>query len=717
MSSSNGIADIIVTAQKRAESVQDTPISIAVMGAEALETRGITNIMDLTSGAVPSLRTTPIAGRSSAANIGMRGLVPNDSTQISRDPTVGVYIDGVYLGRVQGLGMEISDIERMEVLRGPQGTLFGRNTMGGAISIVTRKPTGEFGLDVAAGVRNWDGQRVSGHLNLPEFAGFKIKLSGLYNKRDGWVTNPLPGGSDWSAIKRYGYRASVLWDLIDDFSVHYTLDQSWDKSTASYPVILDTLPGNTGLAPMFKVDGEHRVTGSARAGFQLDPSYGKSTGHTITAEWDVAQSLTVRSITAWRKLNQNQADNWAGTYNAYRPNGYLGRTSFGNVDQNQFSQELQLVGTLDRLNYVLGAFYFKENATDNAFAPLSARYNATGTAIIQLDPSYSATPFPDRASEAHAKSTAIFAQATYTPALLDDRLHLTGGLRYTNDRKRGRLLAIKGVDAPARMQFNFQSERVDPAATIAFDVTDDINTYVRWGTAYRSGGANSRSETFRTFKAETLSSWELGLKSDLFDRRARMNLALWTSRLKNMQQEATPPTNPSAQETVNGLEAAIFRGLEADLMVVPAQGLSLTGSYAYTHVKMPNIINPFSGVTAKWNATITPTHAGSVALDYGHRLGDFGKLTFHVDGIYSSGYYSYSTDKTKTGQTFLVNGRVTLGEIESPLGNVEYSLWGKNLTNVQYVEYDFEMPAPLAAIRIGYFNEPRSYGLDVRVRF
>lgn len=399
------------------------------------------------------------------------------------------------------------------------------------------------------------------------------------------------------------------------------------------------------------------------------------------------------------------------------PGGFVGRTSFANVDQKQFSQELQLVGTYDRLQYVVGAFYFKEDATDNAFAPLSARYSADGTEIIQLYPSFAATPFPDRASEAHAKSKALFAQATWTPSFLDDRLHITGGLRYTDDKKHGRLLSLKGVDTPANLNFDFSSSRVDPAATIAYDWTDDINTYFRWSTGYRSGGANSRSAIFRTFDEETLSSFELGFKSDLFDRRARINLAAWVSRLKHMQQEVTPPLNPSAQETINGLDTATFKGIEADITLMPVRGFTITGSYAYTHAKMPEVLNPFSGARTQWNMAMTPAHAASVGLDYSVDVGGLGQLSFHADANYSSGYYSYSTDKTKTPKVLLVNGRITLGEIESSIGSVEYSIWGKNLTNVEYTEYDFEMPVPLAGVGIGFYNEPRSYGFDVRVRF
>ena len=188
-----GVADIVVTAQKREENLQDTPISMVALGSEALEQKGIGSLTDLFTGAVPSIRIAPFVGRVSAVSIGMRGLVPVDATQVTRDATVGVYVDSVYLGRVSGLGMELADIERIEVLRGPQGTLFGRNTIGGAISIVSKRPTGELGFDMKAGIGNYRGRSFATHINLPEAAGISVKVDGVFEGRGGLVQNPLGG--------------------------------------------------------------------------------------------------------------------------------------------------------------------------------------------------------------------------------------------------------------------------------------------------------------------------------------------------------------------------------------------------------------------------------------------------------------------------------------------------------------------------------------------
>src|SRR6218665_2884366 len=232
-----GLEDIVVTAQKREDILQDTPISMVALGADALERQGVSSLGDLFTGSIPSLRIVPFAGRPSAVSIGMRGLVPSDTTQISMDPTVGVYVDGVYLGGVSGLGLEIADIERIEVLRGPQGTLFGRNSMGGAISVVSKKPTGELGFDLKAGLGNFDQRSAAAHINLPEFYGLSLKFDGLVEKRDGLVENQLAGSRDYSAVDKVGTPISPLWKPAHGIRHLYAWDYSKEKPTSNYNYI------------------------------------------------------------------------------------------------------------------------------------------------------------------------------------------------------------------------------------------------------------------------------------------------------------------------------------------------------------------------------------------------------------------------------------------------------------------------------------------------
>lgn len=711
-----GIEEIIVTAQKREESLQDTPISIAVLGDEALKDRGVNSVTDLIGGAVPSLRVVPFGGRSSAVSIGMRGIVPIDATQISRDPAIGVYVDGVYFGRVQGLGTELADVERIEVLRGPQGTLFGRNAVGGALNIISKRPTGDFGFELGLGTSNFGGFEIESHLNLPSIAGVSVKIDGIWKKRDGWLENTLAGQSDWYDSERRGLRASALWEPSDDFELRYTYELSQDETAAGYGNITRLLPGAPALAPIFSLEPARVRVG--RAGVPLEPSVADVKGHALHASWDISGGLTLRSITAWRDLSQTQFDNAAGSFLAFRPNGSFARYSQALVEQNQFSQEIQIVGTTDRLNYVVGGFYFEEDASDNAYAPSSARFNATGTAYTILNPP-SGGPFPDRASVAQAESRALFGQATWSPPVLGDRLHLTGGLRYTDDKKNGRVTALRGVAPTTPLAFTFASNRLDPLASIAFDWSEDIATYARWSTAYRAGGANSRSATFRPFEDEEIESWEVGLKADLFDRRARFNIAAYRTSYQNRQVEFANPSNPSNTETVNTPAAATIKGVEIDVTVVPARGLTLTGSYVYTDFEVPFEVSPFTGVTQRTVLAFTPKHAATAAVDYEFPPLGLGTLKAHLDANYSGNYFTTGS-LPRHGSYLLVNGRLSLGEIR--LGrtgsDLELALWGKNLTNDQYKNFTFTVAgAGLTNATLGFFNEPRSYGVTARIKY
>ena len=709
------LPEVVVTAQKREESLQDTPISIAVLNSDALTDRGIGSLSDFVDGAVPSLHVVPVVGRSSMPTVVMRGIGSIDTSQISRDATVGIYVDGIYLGRVQGLNTELFDVERIEVLRGPQGTLFGRNAVGGAVSIVSKKPTGEWGFGATLGVGNYDSKTVSARVNFPRVGGVSVKLEGVWRKRDGWVDNTLAGQSDWYDSDRRGGRASVLWDPIENLEVQYSYDKSRDESTAGYSQIGTPLPGAPPLAPMFSPDVGRVHRG--RLGVPLQPGVGDVEGHGLHVTWNLSDDVLLRSITSYRELNQTQFDNDAGATVAFRPNSVNGRYSLAGVAQHQFSQELQLAGSTERLKYVAGLFYYDEDASDWAYVVNTIRFNATGTDYTVL-PTPVGGPFPDRASTAHARSKAVFGQATWTPPLAGDRLHVTGGLRWTNDKKDGLMTALRG--APTPYGFDFESKRTDPMASVAFDWTDRVNTYLRWGTAYRAGGANSRSPTYGSFGEEELASWELGLKADFPEQRIRLNAAAFDSEYRDMQLFFTNPANPSLNETINTKRPPKIKGLELDLTAIPLPGLSLTASYTYTDGKMPPQLNPFSGQVERVVLVYAPRNAGSLAVDFDFKPWTFAALTAHLDANYSSGYYSSPADPELSSSYWILNGRLTLREIAlgNSGGTMEVALWGKNLTDKDYDVADFPLAGPFVNnLELQWYNDPRTYGVEFRFKF
>lgn len=707
-----GIADIVVTAQKREENLQDTPISMVALGSEALEQKGIGSLSDLFTGAVPSIRIAPFVGRVSAVSIGMRGLVPVDATQVTRDATVGVYVDSVYLGRVSGLGMELADIERIEVLRGPQGTLFGRNTIGGAISVVSKRPTGELGFDMKAGIGNYRGRSFAAHVNLPEAAGISVKVDGVFEGRDGLVQNPLGGDArDYGEIEKYGFKISALLRPADNVSILYSYDLSRDKSTSLYHYITatDQSPANT---PSFITLDTGRVK-VGRIGLPVYRNPQEAKGHSLTAEWEISDALTLRSISAWRNLDSTQMDGDEGSNTSWGPGRRFGRLSYANVTQNQFSQEVQLVGDVGELKFVFGGYYFKENGRDEAIVYSLGTLNPTLTGVnLFPEPSPDGgAALPDRAADVRVRSKALFGQATWSPEAIRG-LHLTAGARYTDDHKDGRLLFIRGADPD--LSFIFDSSRVDPMATVAYDFSEDINAYVKWSRAYRAGGANTRSTILRTFGEEELTAWEAGVKADLFERRLRVNLAAYASRLSNQQVDFVNPAFVSNTETVNAPEKRKIKGIEADITLAPLRGLSLSANYVYTDAPSTPVRNVFTGEIEEVFSAFTPKHSASFSADYLFPAFSFGQLRAHVGLDTAGNYIPNGTVENKAEKALLLNARLSLGEIELGGGEMEVAVWGKNLTNTTYNLLDFRIRTRATTT---FYNEPRTYGLEARVKF
>ena len=242
----DGLGDIVVTATKRETNLQDTPIAISVIDSQTIKDRHVQSLLDLADGAVPSLRVATFEARQSALTVGIRGIVPFDANQTARDQGVGVYIDGVYLGRQQGLNAALFDVARIEVLRGPQGTLFGRNTEGGALSIVTAQPTGEFDGRVSSGIGNYGSHFGEAHIDLPAIApgigNVAIKLDAVEQHQDPTVKNPLAGQAGWNQYERVGGRIQAKWTPFDGFSALFSYDRSRDENTPNYSQLINYNP-------------------------------------------------------------------------------------------------------------------------------------------------------------------------------------------------------------------------------------------------------------------------------------------------------------------------------------------------------------------------------------------------------------------------------------------------------------------------------------------
>lgn len=734
---STTLSEVVVTATKRETNLQKTPIAISVVNEKAIEDRHVQSILDLADGSVPGLRVTTFEARQSALTIGIRGIVPLDANQPAREQGVGVYIDGVYLGRQHGLNAALLDLERIEVLKGPQGTLFGRNTEGGALSMVTKKPTGEFGFKVNAGLGNYGSREAGLHLNTPEVFNIKTKLDLVTQQQDATTKNPLPDQTGWNYYDRQGLRFSARWQPTDSVTADYSFDAATDSNSPFYSQLLNYNPlglpvGNfSGSLPSGKIrplPSIVEVNGTSRMdvadiGVPQQPSVDETKGHTFNISWKPASSVELRSITSWRSVDATQWDNSGGAHRlpVSVANGVFSRYSLANLNQNQFSQEFQVVGNLPRVDYVTGAYYFKEHASDDAATPSTNTWNATGTAYTINDQTnqQNGHRLLDRASSADSKSLAVFGQVKYTPPIFGDITHITLGGRYTQDDKNGSLSVVSGV--PTTWTYSQKTSRFNPLVIVAVDITPDINFYAKYATGYRSGGASSRSLTYRSFGPEDNKSYELGLKSEFFDT-IRVNAAVYTMDrigsqidFSNVGYDPFTKTTRNTLETINAPGTTKIKGVEIEATAQATSDLQFSASYTYTHTDVPETLNPFTNKIQPVFIVFTPKNVWNVSADYSRPF-EYATLTAHIDVNSSDATQTFDQFATKNDKSLIVNGRVALTNIAVQDGELAISLWSRNLLDTAYV-YRRD---PSNASTLGYygnFNTPRTFGVQTTYKF
>ncbi len=810
-----GLGEIVVTATKRETNLQRTPIAINVVSATMIADRHVESLYDLADGGVPSLRVATFEARQSALTIGIRGIVPLDANQPAREQGVGIYIDGVYLGRQHGLNAALFDVARIEVLKGPQGTLFGRNTEGGALSLVSKMPSGEFGGRISGGVGNYGSHSGEAHIDLPKFYNISLKFDGVLQKQNPTVVDPLPGSTGFNYYDRQGLRIAARWQPTDTITNDFSYDVAKDKNTAFYSQLINYNPNNCtngpvtaapacvlpsvnytaltggvatgGVKPLLPgvVVGGGRAT-VADIGVPQQPSVDKTHGFTNSLKWKIAPEIELRSITAWRGVDVQQFDNSGGAHRpplvnltaactAAAPCAFS-RYSLADLRQRQFSQELQAVGSIGHFDYVAGLYYFNEHVSDTAATPSSVGAVAvlngagavTGANYVSIPFCTASTPAfvgmavngcsIDRASEVRSKSYAAFGQVTWSAT---EQLHITVGARYTKDKKKGVLHYFNNLNydtaTPAQLAangynpLNIESNRFNPMATVAYDVSNDVHVYAKYATGYRAGGASSRTPNYLSFLPEDIKSYEVGLKADFFDHKARFNMAAYIMDRKNSQEDlsfitfATNATTGVASavnvlRAINSPGITKIRGIEADLTVNPLEGLTLNASYAYTYTKIPLVPVSFTvgGVTSTVNQQFfipfTPRNAASGSLDYTVPVMASGTaIKLHLDANYSQATQAFDQFPTKAGSSFIVNGRLALADIKLSEGaqKLTVAVWARNMFNEQHIfrqDPSNSLPgAPTSSLTngpignvlgdYGNYNAPRTFGLEAIVKF
>ncbi len=588
---SGGLSEIVVTAQKRAESLQDTPISISAFDSEALEAKRVVSLADLSS-AVPNMQVSTHPNTGTTLRVTIRGIGEASATQ-TRDAPVAVYVDGVYVAKGQGLANELAELERVEVLRGPQGTLYGRNATAGAINFITRPPAlGEWKAkqSVTLGSRSEFRSRTS--VNIPIGETLAAELTYVRVKKHGFVRNLGPGSKRFGDTDRQAVRGALLWRPSDNFEARYTYDSSW---------LEDTSPFNQAV-PLYPVEVRQRK--GNLGGPAVRPGDSRVQGHNLTLTYDLSDNLTLKSITGYRKLRDQ-------TYQIYNPGpvrAFFPVSNGNSTNQKQFSQEFQLVGdALDGgLKYVGGLYYFSETGDSN-------------------DTSLQPTSFNPRLAHWNNKAYAAFGQATWTPQFLDERLHITVGARWSKDKRKADVFSTRTPPGGATtVLLNASGDQsfsdFSPTGTIQFDIDNNVNIYAKISKGYKTGGfnptASSQSRFTAGFKPETLVSYEAGLKSELFDRRIRFNVAAYYSKYKDIQTNVFDPFNSRIFDVINA-GRAVTQGFEADLTALLFEGMTVSGSYGYADPKFKKVVDlGGNDVTDLFRFTFAPKNSFTLSADY-----------------------------------------------------------------------------------------------------
>jgi iron complex outermembrane receptor protein len=558
-SDDGGIAEMVVTARRRHESIETTPISMTAITAASLDARGTLNIGDL-QGAVPNLLITQQNSGGSAANLSIRGLTYADIEK-SQEPTVGVVVDGVFIGTSTGQYMDLFDIGSIEVLRGPQGTLFGRNTIGGVINIRRSKPTGEFGGKVEGSFGSYNTWSAKGVLNTPIIKDIlAAKFFYMHNQTDGYyrnnVTGKRAGGNNNS-----NYGASLLFTPDANFDALLTVEQQKQR----FDVVNSNIANSTELFCLFEPANQcNRNTSSDLYTVFNSPAISKYRAPAVTLEMNLsADKIKFTSVTSYREQHEYQTQDFdASTTDLY----YTLRVQ----DYWQFSQELRAAGNLTpTFDYVIGGYYFKSSYDFKQWSR-----------IFGFDTSVSPDVADTNYQIEHPKSEsyAIFGDFDWQ---FYDKFRLSFGGRWTHDKKSlYNAFATSGVvgdGTPAT--FN----KFTPKVGLDYRPDENSMIYASWSRGYRSGGFSPRAATPQAastpYQPETVDSYEIGVKMALLDRKLLINADVFQSNYKSMQQNTTIPGGPTGNQTITGnVGSAKIKGFEADFTARPTRDFKFNGS-------------------------------------------------------------------------------------------------------------------------------------------
>jgi iron complex outermembrane receptor protein len=757
------LEEVVVTAQFREQNVQDTPLAITAVSAEMLESRNQTNITEITAQA-PSVTLKPqsaMYGPAIAAYI--RGIGAGDFNP-ALEPGVGIYIDDVYFATLTGGIMDLLDLERVEVLRGPQGTLAGRNSIGGAVKLYSQKPGAENSGSFHATYGSRDRLDLRGTANFALGENLFMRISGVDKKQDGYVdrldygcvnpnnpfgiqaTRPTTAGCVLGRDSNVNYsaaRAALRWlpseraefnlsaDYVNDrrnptgvVLVDYrdaaNMDAAFERSQAIY----DNDPSNNARGIHFvpprgsyynyaSFYNPPYAGGGAATSAATPPPWIESRpipqqwfegwGTALDVEFNLTDSLQLKSITAWREYESGFAND-----NDLSP--LTSSIGDGSLPFHSFTQEVRLNGSTDRWAWTLGGYFLDQQSTYQSWQDL--RYSSP--LQFQQD------------DVVNVDTKAAFAHMEFD---VNDRLTLTGGLRYTDEHKDYTYVRLNHAGtAPATVvgalngvRRDYDGDNLDYRVAAQFNWNSDVMSYIQYATGFKGGGVSPRpfvADQAVPFGPEKLGTIEAGIKADLLGRRMRVNAAVFFSDYTELQlglQNCSPPSslNSPCGIIANAGDAEI-KGIELESVIRPIRGMLIDASYSYIKFKYTEL-NNVGGIQSNFVAPFMPQHKAAIGMQHEWSLGNGSTLSPRVDWSFQSSIFTNGNNQVtnRIGSYGLVNARLTWRNADRDL---DVALEGTNLGDKYYFMSRADQYTG-AGHTDGAPGRPREFAVTIKKRF
>ncbi|WP_295802499.1 TonB-dependent receptor [uncultured Microbulbifer sp.] len=701
LAAEGALEEVTVTAQKREQSLQEVPVAVTAFGEDSLIENGVADLSDIQK-LTPNTTLQVSRGTNSTLTAYIRGIGQQDPLW-GFEPGVGIYVDDVYVARPQGAVMDVFDVERIEVLRGPQGTLYGKNTIGGAVKYVTKKLSGDTEFKIRGGLGSYN-QRdlvLSGQTGLTDTAAIGFAVASY--QRDGYGENVVTGAENYNKDILSG-RVSLELNPSENLWIRLAADQTQDDSNARYGYLMFDAPtgSETSLDSVYDHESNMPSDNSVETG-----------GMSLTAEWKVSDSITLKSMTSSRTGDTETNIDFDS----------INRPDFdvpAYYKDEQFTQEFQLSWAGDTANLVSGIYYYDGNA-EGGFDAVLGMYGITQNVSGNVD----------------TQSLAVYANYE---KYLTDKLNITLGGRYTQDEKsadvfKGNYLGVyspmfadrydgtPAMDTPYAVLTDYSNSdewgQFSPKAGVNYQINDDVMVYASYSAGFKSGGFDMRGdasvnpETVDGYDPETVGTYEFGLKSQLFNDRIRLNAAAFHTNYEDMQvtvQTFSEATQSFSSAVLNAGESEI-QGLELEMMASITDRLTSNIVLGYTDTDYISVMDAGVNIADQWGAfQYSPAKTALGQLSYAMDVAG-GELVMNSSVSYRSEMQIYAAPSAlDVGSVTLIDAGATYFSGD---GNWQLSLQGKNLADETYRNAGYNAFGWVT----GYYGAPRTIALTGSYNF